>query len=533
MNHEMMMYNPSTRQIVFLPKVNGNLCTGTRARFGFDSHSNKYKFEVLTLGTNAWRQTEDPPYPIDALTPVHVKGAIYWIVFSSLCPDPPNAFLRLCLIDEKFSLFPCPPSNVNETLALEIWNCSGGQTPEWTRRCVIQITPDVVMKYPVERPPLIVFVKKCCCWHSKRSTVSGVLVMAMIKRCSDIQVSSTRPRKAMRIAINSWSRILLRYIPEDVMFTSLCKAWHAMISSSRFVNAHLECSKQRPSMLMILGSFEMQKNGENIAFLMNLYKYQDPNIMHMQDFPRGICKWIRSVHCDGLLLISTRGRKHKMMICNPLTRDIVSLPEGSRNLCGGMGLGFGFDPHSNKYKVCKFEVLTLGTDAWRQTQDPPYPTDRLTPVHVKGAIYWTLEAGTGDLDLQCWQNPEWTRCCTIQIPPDLVMEHFVEIPPLVVFHGRRLLLASNKVYLYDIQTCKLEKIASTFEDFTCYDPTNGAYQTFLKKAVMDLHLFNYADSLVAAHSAICSSISSSSRHSPSCCCYTYELEACNFKGTDS
>ncbi|XP_052166919.1 putative F-box protein At3g52320 [Oryza glaberrima] len=113
-----------------------------------------------------------------------------------------------------------------------------------------------------------------------------------------------------------------------------------------------------------------------------------------------------------VLLISTR--KHKMMICNPSTREIVSLPEGSHSLCGGMGLGFGFDPHSNKYKVarafyqrdypttrqvCKFEVLTLGTDAWRQTEDPPYPIDRLTPVHVKGAIYWKLDSGTGDLDL--------------------------------------------------------------------------------------------------------------------------------------
>uniref|UniRef100_A0A0E0IKR7 F-box domain-containing protein n=1 Tax=Oryza nivara TaxID=4536 RepID=A0A0E0IKR7_ORYNI len=196
MNLEMMICNPSTRQIVFLPKVSGNICTGTRAGFGFDPHSNKYKvarssyqrdsetqelvckFEVLTLGTNAWRQTEDPPYPIDALTPVHVKGAIYWIVCSSLCPDPPNAFLRFCLTDEKFSLFPCPPSNVksvrftevegelccacffSETLALEIWNCSGGQNLEWTRRYVIQIPPDVVMKYPVERPPLIVFREK-------------------------------------------------------------------------------------------------------------------------------------------------------------------------------------------------------------------------------------------------------------------------------------------------------------------------------------------------------------------------------------
>jgi F-box interacting protein len=131
--------------------------------FGFDPHSNKYKmarafyqrdypttrqvckFEVLTLGTNAWRQTEDPPYPIDRLTPVHVKGAIYWKVCRTpLCPYPPKTFLRFCLTDEKFSLFPCPPCSVKPycftevegelccacfyswTLELEIWTCSVG-----------------------------------------------------------------------------------------------------------------------------------------------------------------------------------------------------------------------------------------------------------------------------------------------------------------------------------------------------------------------------------------------------------------------
>uniref|UniRef100_A0A0E0IKQ9 F-box domain-containing protein n=1 Tax=Oryza nivara TaxID=4536 RepID=A0A0E0IKQ9_ORYNI len=319
--------------------------------------------------------------------------------------------------------------------------------------------------------------------------------MEMMKRCSDIQVSSTRPRKAMRIAINSWSTILLRYIPEDVLFKilswlpskslirfrSVCKAWHATISSSRFVNAHLECSKQRPSLLVIPGSFEMKKNGENIAFLMSLYKYQDPNIMHLQDFPRGIRKWIRPVHCDGLLLISTR--KHKMMICNPSTREIVSLPEGSHSLCGGMGLGFGFDPHSNKYKVtrafyqrdypttrqvCKFEVLTLGTDAWRQTEDPPYPIDRLTPVHVKGAIYWKKKAAAG-------------------IQQGLPLQH----------------------------------------------PRNGVYQTFLKKAVMDLHLFNYADSLVAQWRLILQSAAAPAAALVTALLAVATLMSCNFKGADS
>ncbi|KAF0921278.1 hypothetical protein E2562_003086 [Oryza meyeriana var. granulata] len=330
-----------------------------------------------------------------------------------------------------------------------------------------------------------------------------------VKRCADIAVSA-RPRKVMRVVINSWSRFLPPYIPDDVMFSilswlpskslirfkSVCKAWHATISSSRFINAHLKCSKQRPSILMVPGAFEKQKNGNNIAFLMSLYKYQDTNIMHLQDFPQGICKWIRPVHCNGLVLISTR--KHEMMICNPSTREIVSLPKGSRSLCDGMGIGFGFDPHSNKYKVarafyqrdddtsrhaCKFEVLTLGSTAWRQTEDPPYPIDSRTLA----LEIWTCSVG---------QNPEWTRCCTVQIPPDLVIKHSIERHPLVVFHERRLLLASYKVYRYDTRTCKMEKIASTFQDFTCYDSRNSQYRTFLKKEVMDFHLFNYAESLV-------------------------------------
>jgi F-box interacting protein len=98
------------------------------------------------------------------------------------------------------------------------------------------------------------------------------------------------------------------------------------------------------------------------------------------------------------------------MICNPATREFVTLPKPKRKHYEYTSprAGFGFDPCTNKYKVarffyrklrrrtgrckvvCKFEVLTLGTtNTWRQTADPPYWIDGQTPVHVNGYIYWT------------------------------------------------------------------------------------------------------------------------------------------------
>lgn len=198
------------------------------------------------------------------------------------------------------------------------------------------------------------------------------IVGMMAKRCTDILLAP-RPRKTKRIDINSCrSRFLLPYIPDEVMFDvllrlpskslmrfkSVCKAWHAMISSPIFINAHLEWSKLKPSsLLMAPGFYQKQKNGQNIAFLMGLYKYQggNNNVVHLHDFPRDFPQvldtWTRPVHCDGLLLVSNMSKK--MIIYNPSTREIVSLPKGSRNLHKGTGIGFGFDPRSSKYKVAR------------------------------------------------------------------------------------------------------------------------------------------------------------------------------------
>ena len=183
---QMVVCNPATGEVANLPQ--GSLAMRTRPllsdtmnRFasrvglGFDPCSKKYKaarffyqhapggygavckFEVLTLGTNVWRQTaDDPPYPIAGKSPVHVQGSIYWKLIgpSYNVWGRPHAFLRFSLADEKFSLVPCPPSSnytairfvqseselcctcfCDQKRELEVWSLSvETEKPEWTRR---------------------------------------------------------------------------------------------------------------------------------------------------------------------------------------------------------------------------------------------------------------------------------------------------------------------------------------------------------------------------------------------------------------
>jgi hypothetical protein len=180
------------------------------------------------------------------------------------------------------------------------------------------------------------------------------------------------------------------------------------------VVAHLQAAKRRPSLLMVPTT-----SNERCVFplFMGFYMYRvgvEAELMYFKNFSRIVCMRNPPVHCDGLILIAAN--VERMMICNPAMGKVASLPRasnGKRNSFGHCNsslhfasrAGLGFDPRSKKYKVarffyqnltgydivCKFEVLTLGTNVWRRTaDDPPYPISGRTPVHVQGSIYWIL-----------------------------------------------------------------------------------------------------------------------------------------------
>ncbi|OEL30806.1 hypothetical protein BAE44_0008172 [Dichanthelium oligosanthes] len=136
-----------------------------------------YKFEVLTLGTNVWRRTVDPPYPIIlGVTPAHVRGFIYWRVDLPLEMDP-KVLVRFSLANETFSLIPYPPGaappvgfmELDSVLCcacftkpcevVEIWACNSTDVPTWTRLCTVLLPQETIVPVPggLFRSPKVVF----------------------------------------------------------------------------------------------------------------------------------------------------------------------------------------------------------------------------------------------------------------------------------------------------------------------------------------------------------------------------------------
>ncbi|KAF8672352.1 hypothetical protein HU200_049554 [Digitaria exilis] len=75
--------------------------------------------EILTLGDGEevwkWKSTMDPPYAINARTPICMRGSFYWSAVSSVTGGDghnkvsSHVILRFSLRDETFTVYPNPP----------------------------------------------------------------------------------------------------------------------------------------------------------------------------------------------------------------------------------------------------------------------------------------------------------------------------------------------------------------------------------------------------------------------------------------
>ncbi|XP_051229281.2 F-box protein At3g07870-like [Lolium perenne] len=101
-----------------------------------------------------------------------------------------------------------------------------------------------------------------------------------------------------------------------------------------------------------------------------------------------------------------------MYVLNPSTRELLTLPESTREMLSPSSIfrsivGLGLDPSTNNYKVVRFfsypsdlsrmgmEICTITETAraWRSpVADPPYPiSDYQTATFFQGSLFWTLD----------------------------------------------------------------------------------------------------------------------------------------------
>lgn len=123
--------------------------------------------------------------------------------------------------------------------------------------------------------------------------------------------------------------------------------------------------------------------------------------------------------CNGLLFI-TFSKINKSYVLNPITRECLMLPIKERY--STWIAGFGFHSARNIYKVlrvaydrpwfdnptsAKADILTLGTNAWRQIKDFPLscmkclymPSQILSTVLVNGCLHWCRDGYIVSLDM--------------------------------------------------------------------------------------------------------------------------------------
>ncbi|XP_051211125.1 putative F-box protein At1g50870 [Lolium perenne] len=207
-------------------------------------------------------------------------------------------------------------------------------------------------------------------------------------------------------------------------FKCVSKAWRTTMSGPYFIRSHLQFSasrwEQNPSLLITPHTLDRDVQGENwpTNFSNNIRFYQwwqgasKARLVHGRDFDdefRSVCCF---AHCDGLVLLPT---DTKVYLFNPATRDVLTLPESSRNKRPGiigLPVGFGRDPRTGMYKVVRsffrsrdaetgvhsmgMEVCTVGggglPPCWRETaSDQPYPVAAwVTAQTVKGCLYWII-----------------------------------------------------------------------------------------------------------------------------------------------
>ncbi|EYU39784.1 hypothetical protein ABFS82_06G173200 [Erythranthe guttata] len=246
-------------------------------------------------------------------------------------------------------------------------------------------------------------------------------------------------------------------------FTSVSKSWRSLISSNRFIEAHLEFSRKDPNFThyRTISTFSPPRNGGvKHCSLPSLFNGNGLATDAVDvDFPFDFSeKSVRVMgSCNGLVCIVTH-EAHLLILLNPSTRKFKKLPDVCDRLMNtiicAFKYGFGFVESTRDYKVllvcCVFrrdssrcetmvKVYSLTTNSWRRIEfvvEDRYGFD-VSGIFVSGKLHWckivkpesnsTFGIDTFDLGSEVWGN--------VTQPPSCVESGFYVSQSLGVVDG--------------------------------------------------------------------------------------------------
>ncbi|XP_022936001.1 F-box protein CPR30-like [Cucurbita moschata] len=230
------------------------------------------------------------------------------------------------------------------------------------------------------------------------------------------------------------SNILIR-LPLDSLHKSMfvCKHWFNVICSPIFVETHLRRSESvlifttqthynevfphsgKSNTLSIESKF--MQSDESLSLFHNL----DPTsktFIHFLEFKDGLsnvgeyslsCFGRIRATCSGLILLDNKLKKGGLIITNPVTRKLTSIPPGTLNSPHDESYGFAYDDVLGQYKVVHLfrdelmyiscEIFIIGTKKWRAVDGPSFGLFGwlgFRPVEAIGALHWIPQVNHSD-----------------------------------------------------------------------------------------------------------------------------------------
>ncbi|XP_071708383.1 F-box/kelch-repeat protein At3g06240-like [Rutidosis leptorrhynchoides] len=169
-------------------------------------------------------------------------------------------------------------------------------------------------------------------------------------------------------------QILVKLDVKDLIrCKSVCKSWHSLISSDRFINYHLNRS---------------YKND------LNNYAIGHRRILA----PHTLLLELSMIGSSNGLVCIYQQFDGQLLVANPSTREVKKLPELRLDISECWG--FGYDSSTKDYKIIVgfwrlkttcFNLLSLKTNIWEVIRDVKYePIMSVRGVLLDGSIHWLM-----------------------------------------------------------------------------------------------------------------------------------------------
>lgn len=319
--------------------------------------------------------------------------------------------------------------------------------------------------------------------------LEGVIAKSMADKSTSL-LRLVQERALSKKEAEEEKKNCMPYIPKDCISNILvhlplgslqrsrfvCKRWYEIVNSSVFINAHLSRSEnvlifltevmQGRSYSSSMASIP-QKKPTTFSVEAKLFQLgslpmflqpplQQGSVFHLQfmEIKDGKCKigdlnatclgQIRASY-NGLVLLENKLKIGGLVVMNPMTRRLITLPLGTLYPPHDESYGLALCNFTNQYKLVHLfrdellfvscEILNIGTESWRVVDGPPFGLFTwfgYNPVSAAGALHWVPHIDHSEYIVSMSMDDE--KFCKVPLPRSCrIRDRIIEMGGLLCF----------------------------------------------------------------------------------------------------